>query len=447
MPLHEQIETSLREQIRAGRLPAGTRLPSTRGLASELEISRGVVTEAYGQLAAEGYLSISQGAPVRVAAAIRPQTPRPPARSLIDVYRYDMRPSVPDLAAFPRDSWLRSLRAALRLSPIDAIGYPDARGMPELREALADYLGRVRGAAAEPEHMIICTGFMQALSLTCRALASYGVQSVALEDPGPHVHRLIIENAGLSVVPIPVDAEGLIVGALIDSDATAVVLTPAHQFPTGAVLSARRRAELIEWAESEERLIIEDDYDGELRHDGAALGALQGLAPERVLYVGSASMRLAPALRLGWMLLPSWLAWQLSESKSIEDGGSETISQLALTDFIARGELDRHLRRMRLSYARKRKRLLEALATHLPAARQIGLSGGVYELVELGAEVDERAVLSAAAARGIGCDGLELHRYVAAGPPCLILGYGAIPEPAIERAVRLLADVLAQAGG
>jgi GntR family transcriptional regulator/MocR family aminotransferase len=311
LPLHEQIERSLREQIRTGRLAAGSALPSTRGLAGELGVSRGVVSEAYGQLAAEGYLTMSQGAPVRVAAAVRAAPARPQATSLAQSFAYDFRPGLPDLAGFPREAWLRSLRSALRDSPLDALGYPDPRGAPELREALAGYLGRVRGADAEPEHVIVCTGFMQGLSLLCRALRAHGVERVAVEEPGWHTHRLIVEQSGLQVVVVPVDERGLRIDLLADSDAAAVIVTPAHQFPTGVVLAPERRVELIEWAE-EERLVVEDDYDSEYRYDRVAVGALQGLAPEHVAYVGSASKRLAPGMRLGWMLAPSWLTWELS---------------------------------------------------------------------------------------------------------------------------------------
>ena len=337
LPLHEQIERSLREQIRSGRLSADTCLPSTRGLAKELGVSRSTVTEAYGQLAAEGYLMTRQGAPVKVAKAVRAAASRAPARSLLASFPYHFHSGLPDLTGFPREAWLRSLRSALRDSPLDSLGYGDPRGTPVLREALAGYLGRVRGADADPENILVCTGFMQGFSLLCRALRSRGVEQVALEDPGWHIHRLIVEQAGLRVLPIPVDAGGLCVEALTETDASAVLVTPAHQFPTGAVLAPERRASLIEWA-GDERLIIEDDYDSEYRYDRVAVGALQGLAPEQVTYIGSTSKRLAPGMRLGWMLLPSWLTWELTAGKSIEDGGSEIVGQLALSDFIARGE-------------------------------------------------------------------------------------------------------------
>jgi GntR family transcriptional regulator / MocR family aminotransferase len=446
LPLHEQLERSLRENIRRGRLPGGARLLSTRALAAELGVSRGVVTEAYGQLAAEGYLESRQGAAVRVARAVRAPVPRAPARSLLPTYPYHFHPGLPDLAGFPREAWLRSLRAALRESPLGALGYGDPRGVPALREALADYLGRVRGAAADPEHMLLCTGFMQGFSLVCRWLHAQGLERIAVEDPGWQVHRLIAEQAGLQTLPVPVDEEGLCVDALAAGGAKAVLVTPAHQFPTGGVLSRERRTALIEWAEDEEGLIVEDDYDSEFRYDRVAVGALQGLAPERVLYIGSASKRLAPGMRLGWMLLPSWLAWQLISAKAIEDGGSEVVGQLALSDFIARGELDRHVRRMRLRYSQRRDCLLGALAQWLPEGRLGGDAAGLYELVLLPAGVDEAALLAAAAERGVGMEGLAWHRFAHGGPPGAVLGYGNLSEPAIEQGVRLIAQSLAAVG-
>lgn len=446
-PLHEQIEVSLREQIRAGRLAADSPLPSTRGLARELGVSRGVVTEAYGQLAAEGYLTMRQGAPVRVTSAVRAAPQRPAATSLAQSYAYDLRPGLPDLAGFPREAWLRSLRAALRRSPLDSLGYPDPRGAPTLREALASYVGRVRGADAEPEHVVVCTGFMQALSLLCRALRAQGVERIAVEEPGWHAHRLIVEQAGLEVVAVPVDEYGLRVDALADSGAAAVVVTPAHQFPTGVVLAPERRAALIEWAEDEQRLIVEDDYDSEYRYDRVAVGALQGLAPEHVAYVGSASKRLAPGMRLGWMLAPSWLAWELSAGKSIEDGGSEVLGQLALADFIASGELDRHIRRTRLRYERRREVLLSALVRWLPYAAPSRAGAGLFELVQLPDDISEPALVRAAAERGVGVEGLSLHCYAPASSPAVLLGYAGMAEPSIEQGVRLLGEAYAELRG
>ncbi|HXB64562.1 MAG TPA: PLP-dependent aminotransferase family protein [Solirubrobacteraceae bacterium] len=450
LSLGEQLVGGIREAIRTGRLAPGAALPSTRGLAAELGVSRGVVGEAYGQLAAEGYLSTRRGAPARVSAAVRAATQRAPARSLLERFPYHFHPGLPDLAGFPREQWLRSLRAGLRESPLDALGYGDPRGLPELREALTDYLARVRGAAADTEQMTICTGFMQGFALACTVLHGLGVEAIAHEDPGWHQHRLIAEQTGLQVVPIPVDAQGLRVDELIASDAAVVVVTPAHQFPTGAVLSSARRAALVEWAESGDRLIVEDDYDSEYRYDRVAVGALQGLAPEQVLYVGSASKRLTPGMRLGWMLVPSWLTWQLATAKAVHDGGSETLGQLALRDFIVRGELDRHVRRMRALYQRRREALLEALALHLPGARVNGPThpaAGLFELVQLPTGADEPALLKAAAARGVGVEGLSLHSFTAGGPPGLVLGFGNLSEPAIAQGVRLLGEAYAEVAG
>jgi len=442
LPLHEQLERGLRESIRRGRLAGGTALPSTRGLASELGISRGVVTEAYSQLSAEGYLETRQGAPVRVARAVRAAVPRAHAHSLLPSFPYHFHPGLPDLAGFPRDRWLRSLRAAWRETPLQAVGYGDPRGAPELREALTDYLARVRGAAPDPETMIVCTGFIQGFSLLCRWLARQGIEEIAVEDPGWQIHRLIAEQAGLSSLPVPVDGEGIEVEALARSGAQAVLVTPSHQFPTGCVLSPERRTALVEWAEQGERLIVEDDYDAEFRYDRVAVGALQGLAPERVLHIGSASKRLVPAMRLGWMLVPSWLAWPLVTAKAIDDGGSETTGQLALRDFLARGELDRHVRRMRHRYQSRREALLESLERWLPEARPTGAGAGLYELVMLEGDVSEAKLLARAETLGVGVEGLSWHRCVHGGPPGVVLGFGNLAEPTIERGVRLLAEAL-----
>jgi GntR family transcriptional regulator / MocR family aminotransferase len=435
-PLYAQLERILRDAIRDGRLEAGIRLPSSRRLASELGLSRGVVTSAYAQLVAEGYLETRQGAPVRVAQGLRVRPSRRSAPPLVTRFAYDFSPGLPDLAGFPRDRWLRSLRAAWRETPLDAVGYGDPRGAPELREALADYLARVRGAAPDPEHMLICAGFRQGLSITSRWLRAGGVERVALEEPGWHAQRLIVEEAGLELIPIRVDAQGLDVAALNASDADAVIVTPAHQFPTGAVLSPRRRAALIAWADRTDGLIIEDDYDSELMP--TRVGSLQGLAPDRVLYIGSASKRLTPGMRLGWLLPPSWLSWGLISAKAIEDAGSEVTGQLALADFIARGELERHLRRMRLRYARRRAALTAALARELPRWRPQPASGGLHLIASLPPTMDEPTLVAAAARRGVGIEGLSLHSYTGETAPGLVLGHGALSEPAISRGVQLL---------
>jgi GntR family transcriptional regulator/MocR family aminotransferase len=370
---------------------------------------------------------------VRVSSAIQTTAARPEARPLTRAFAYDLRPGIPDLAGFPRDRWQRSVAAAWKRMPAGALGELDPRGTPELRDALASYLDRVRGTAADPELLLVSSGFAQALSLTCRSLRAFGVERVAVEDPGWHNHRLIVEQAGLNAVPVPVDRDGLDVDALTSTHAAAVVVTPAHQFPTGAVLARERRTALLDWAEHHDRLIIEDDYDAELRYDGIAVGALQGLAPERVLYIGSASKRLAPALRLAWMLLPTWLTWPLVSAKSVEDGGTEILGQLTLADFVARGELDRHLRRMRQRYEARRRTLRAAVHEHLPMAQTGDDAAGLHA----------PSLVAAAAQHGVGLEGLAWHRHGSGGTAGVLAGFASLAEPALEQAVRRLADAAA----
>jgi GntR family transcriptional regulator/MocR family aminotransferase len=301
----------------------------------------------------------------------------------------------------------------------------------------------VRGAAADPEHTLVCSGFVHAFALVCRVLRLRGAERVAMEDPGWMFHRLIIERSGLEPVPIPVDALGLRVDVLAKAAADAVVVTPAHQYPTGAVLGPERRGALLEWAERNETVIVEDDFDAEYRYGVNAVGALQGLAPERVVYAGSASKRLAPGLRLGWLLTPPSLAQDLTLEKALDDAGSNVVDQLALADFITRGELDRHLRRMRQHYRARRDTLLEALERRLPDARVEGIAAGLYALVLLPPGVDESALIASAAERDVGMEGLSWHRFRPAGPPGLLLGYANLPQPSIDNGIHRIAEAAA----
>jgi GntR family transcriptional regulator/MocR family aminotransferase len=434
--LHEQLEQALRDQVRTGRLAPGARLPSSRALAIELGVSRGVVLEAYAQLTAEGYLASSQGAPTRVAPMPSGERERPPiaASSLLAHKRHDFDPGLPDLLAFPRADWVRSLRAAARDAPFESLGYGDPRGEPRLRNALMTYLGRVRGAAPEPEHTIVCGGFSQGFAVLCRALRVRGVERIAVEAPGYGPHRLIAESAGLEPVPIGVDEHGLVVDELVACGCQVVVVTPAHQFPTGSVLSSDRRAALLEWAEDEDGLVIEDDYDSELRYDRDAVGALQGLAPERIAHIGSVSKRLAPALRLGWVLSPSWLSGALTYEKAVADGGTQALEQLALAEMIERGDLDRHLRRMRLRYRLRRELLVRAIEQALPGARVGGIAAGLFVPVSLPA-FDERAI----AAAGVGVHAIDGGTD---GSTILALGFANLSERAIADGIAALAGAL-----
>ncbi|MEA2471324.1 MAG: GntR family transcriptional regulator / MocR family aminotransferase [Thermoleophilaceae bacterium] len=436
-PLRAQIERELRDAVRSGRLRAGTTLPSTRALARRLGVSRGVVVEAYAQLVAEGYLSVSQGAPTRVAAVASMQRDRSAAPPAPPPPRYDLRPSVPDLSAFPRRAWLSAERRALAALPHAALDYPDMRGAPELRGALAAYLGRARGLVAAPERIVITTGTLQSVGLIARVLASRGSRRIAMEQPGFHIHRALLRRSGITTVPVPVDDRGLVVERLERTGCRAVLVTPAHQMPLGAVMAPERRAALLDWAERHDALVIEDDYDGEYRYDREPVGALQGLAPERVAYLGSASKVLAPALRIGWVVLPSGLERDLAEEKGWADAGSPLLGQLALADLIERGELDRHLRRVRASYRRRRDLLVAGLREQFPGVRVLGVAAGLHVAVQPRELVDERALVARAAERGVA---MFAFRDRSHDPPAstLLLGYANVPEPSIEPALREL---------
>ena len=296
-PLHAQIEQALREAARTGRLPAGTPLPSSRTLARDLGVSRGVVVEAYEQLAAEGYVEPRAGSRTVIASGLQPPPPRLP-QPIGDRPRFDFRPGLPDLAQFPRKEWGRAVRSVVGKLRPEQLGYGDPLGTEELRSALADYLGRVRGARCDPQRILVCTGVAQALFLVARALSGLGIRSIAVEDPSNPEQRRILAAGGLGSCGVPVDSGGLDVEALERTDLRAVVVSPAHQYPTGSVLAADRRRALLAWAERRSGFVVEDDYDAEYRYDRAPVGALQGLAPARVVYTGSASKILAPALRL-----------------------------------------------------------------------------------------------------------------------------------------------------
>jgi GntR family transcriptional regulator/MocR family aminotransferase len=432
--------------VRDERLLPGSALPSSRGLARELGVSRGVVVEAYSQLVAEGYLVARPGGATRVALAASPGAATLPPPAAERAPRFDFRPGGPDVSLFPRDVWLASLRRALRSAPDVRLDYGDPRGAPELRSALASYLGRVRGAACDPERVIVTSGMAQGMALVGRTLVARGGGRIAVEDPSSAQGRAQLASTGLEVVPVAIDDEGLRV-ELLDAlePLDALMVTPAHQFPLGVVLSPARRARLAEWTARTDALVLEDDYDSEYRYDRAPVGALQGLAPERVVYAGSVSKTLAPGLRLGWMVAPERIASDLVAAKERDDLGTPVVEQLALADFLERGELDRHLRRTRGIYRRRRDSLVAALARHLPDWEPAGIAAGLHLVARLPAGSDEAAALAAARERGIGLYGLSEHSFLP-GPPALLLGYGRIAEPAIDAGVAELAEGYAAAG-
>jgi GntR family transcriptional regulator / MocR family aminotransferase len=464
-PLGAQLEASLREAIRGGRLRTGERLPSSRELARALGVSRGMVQDCYGQLLAEGYLTSRTGSATRVAgisgqhagdqpvaspAVVSPSAPPPGRHPSEPPLIADFQPGVPDLSSFPRTDWAWAIKQACTQAASADLGYGDPHGSVVLREVLAGYLRRVRAAAADPARMIISTGFAQGINLVLRALARQGgMTCVAFEDPGygsaqaDETVRAALAM-GIHVTYVPVDEQGLVVGQLAASGAQAVVVTPAHQSPTGVVLSPPRRRALTDWARRSGGYVIEDDYDSEFRYDKEPVGALQGLAPDQVFLLGTASKALAPAVRLGWVHAPSPLASAVAAEKEMSDRGSCTLDQLALATLLTTGRYDRHLRRMRTVYAARRAVLTDAFARHAPGVQLTGLAAGFHAVAHLPPGADETAVIAAARERRVGLHGVGGYRGNpdTAAPPALVMGFGNVRERAIEPAIAAVADLL-----
>lgn len=436
------LEAALRDAVQTGRLRPGTPLPSSRSLAVDLGIARNTVADVYGQLVAEGWLTALQGSGTRVAdRVVAIETAAAPAAPAAAGLRHDLRPGRPDVSSFPATEWLAAARRALGSAPYEALGYSDPRGRPELHHALVDYLSRARGVRVTPDRIVVCSGFTQGLGLLCRVLRARGAATLAVEAYGQPTHRAVAAGCGLDLKPIEVDAQGAAVGELGDADA--VLLTPAHQFPLGVALAPRRRSQVVEWAAETGGLVIEDDYDGEFRYDRQPVGAMQALAPDHVVHAGTASKSLAPGLRLGWLVLPPRLVDDVVAAKKLADWHSSVLDQLTLADFIATGGYDRHVRRSRLAYRRRRDRLVAALGREVPHVRIAGIAAGLHALLELPAGRSEDDVVALAARRALAIDGLGSYD-AAQGRhrPALVVGYGAPPEHAFTGAVARLCAVL-----
>jgi GntR family transcriptional regulator / MocR family aminotransferase len=442
-PLHSQLERELREAIRNGRLRGGERLPSSRALAAELGLSRGLVLDSYRQLQAEGYLTARTGSATRVASPAQPPLRPAPKAKPAERLAIDFLPGVPDLTSFPRRDWAWAVRESCRRAAAPELGYGDPRGSRRLREVLASYLRRVRAAAAEPEQIVVSSGYAQGLNLILRTLARTGIRRVAIEDPGDLSNGAVSRRTGLEVIPIPVDQEGIVTEELAATDARAVVLTPAHQSPTGVVLAPERRLALLAWAAERKATIIEDDYDAEFRYGSEPIGSLHGLDPERVVLMGTVSKSLAPTLRLGWLVCPPALVETVAEEKLLADRGSPGLDQLALAALLESGRYDRHLRRMRSVYADRRDVLVRALADHCPDVEVHGLAAGFHAVARLPERLDEDAVVAAARARSIGLHGMsEFRSHRSTCPPELVLGFGNLTTDAIERGIREIRDLI-----
>lgn len=441
------LQQAVRDAIRTGRLQPGDPLPSTRGLAADLGVARGTVVEAYEQLAAEGWLVARHGLGTRVADL--PAAPLPPAEPLaVPAPRHDLRPGHADPSSFPRQRWATVMRRVLAEAPDEAFGYADPRGRPELRAALAGYLGRARGVRANAASLQVCAGAGHALGIAFRALAAHGARLLAVEDPSSPRMREIAAGVGLDVVALPCDGSGARAGVLAGLGADAVVVTPAHQYPLGVTLSPQRRGELLAWASGTGGIIVEDDYDGELRYDRQPVGALQALDPGRVVYVGTTSKSLAAGLRVGWLVGPPDLAGPVADTVRIINAWPSSLEQLALARFIETGMFDRHIRRMRGIYRKRRDLLVATLAQRAPQLQVTGIAAGGHALVRLApGGPGEHELVAKAALAGLAVDGLSGYRASGVpthGPeqPALVIGYGTPAGRSYRAAVAALGGFL-----
>lgn len=449
--LRSGLMDALREAVRGGRLTPGTRLPSSRTLAADLGIARNTVADAYAELVAEGWLTARQGSGTRVAqrAAARPDRGRVHRLPTRRKPTYSLMAGSPDLARFPRAEWLKAARRALAAAPHEAFGFGDPRGRVELRTVLADYLARSRGVYASPERIVVCSGFVHGLMLMGQVLRARRARQVAVEAYGLDFHWKLLTDAGLRTTPLSIDEQGTRADELgNDRGVGAVLMTPAHQFPIGLPLLPDRRAAAVDWARATGGLILEDDYDGEFRYDRQPVGALQGLDPDRVVYMGTASKSLAPGLRLGWMVLPESLVGSVAEAKGHGDSCG-VLDQLTLAEFIDSGAYDRHVRGMRLHYRRRRDELVAALAEHAPDIGVTGLAAGLHVVLSLPPGVDERRVVQAAAWQGLAIQGLGAFRHPDANAAewnGLVVGYGTPSDSAWPGTLDALLRVLAAVG-
>jgi GntR family transcriptional regulator/MocR family aminotransferase len=457
------LAEQLRVAISDGRLPVGSRLPASRVLAAELQVSRGVVTEAYQRLTEDGHVEGRGRAGTVVVAAPLPPPPSPQAPALApgtppgrferdpapEIFermrhaaaRIDLTPGVPDLAAFPRAAWLRAERGVLGELAPSAFGYGDPRGAPALRLAVTQWLARSRGVRAHPDEVLVVAGFAQVLALLANVLRRHGIDEVAVEDPGSLGVRQQLRSWQVRTPPVPVDERGLRVDALRASGAPAVVLTPAHQFPTGVVLDGERRRELLRWADSG-GLVIEDDYDAEHRYDRPPVPALRSMLGDQVCYAGSVSKLLAPALRVGWLLPPPRYRDALVDAKRNTDLGNAVLPQLVLARLIETGDLERHLRLLRRRHRSRRDAMIAAIAAHIPAATVHGAAAGLHLMITLPEGVDDLDLAAAALAEGVKVHPLSWHRRQP-GPPGLVLGYAARTATEIAESVAVLGRLLA----
>ncbi|MEJ3658872.1 PLP-dependent aminotransferase family protein [Actinomycetes bacterium KLBMP 9759] len=446
-PLHERLTAALREAIRARRIASGDLLPPSRSLAADLGCSRWAVTEAFGQLIAEGYLEARTGSgtrvrwsgddgPVRERAAAPAHDADPP--------RFDLAPGLPDLRAFPRRAWANAVQSQVGAVAFTELGHPSPEGHPRLRELLAAYLRRSRQAVATAQNVTLCSSVTDSLRRLCRALAAEGITAIGCEEPGWTRLRAVIRSAGLEAVPVRTDEHGLRTQDLLEHPGLrAVLVTPAHQFPSGTVLAPERRAALLRWAREVDGVVLEDDYDAEFRYDRRPIGTLQGMDPARVVLLKSLSKTLSPALGIGWIVTPQRWTAHLRASPGT---APPVLDQLAFAGMLQAGDYDRHLRRLRQRYQRRRDALVAEIHRVLPDLRISGIAAGLHLVLHLPEDVDGADVITAATASSLRL--ADLRGYHATDPSAngLVLGYGNLADPAVVDAVDVLRDALRSAG-
>ncbi len=433
------LAEQLRSAIAEGTLQPGNRLPASRMLAGDLSLARGTVVEAYRRLTEEGLLVTNRGGGTevaRLAAAHAPDITHA-ADAASRTALLDISAGVPDLSAFPRAAWLRAERRVLATATAAELGYADPQGVPQLRAALARWLARSRGVTATPDQIIVTAGVTGALGLLAQVLRDEGIADWAIEDPSAEGNRRILGYWLDALHPIAVDADGLDVAALARIDTRAALVTPAHQFPTGVVLSPPRRRALIAWAEQADGFVVEDDYDSEYRYDRAPVRAMHATAPDRIIHVSSLSKVLAPALRLGWMIAPGRLHDQLVRKRWATDLGSPALPQLALAELIETGVLERQLRSLRIRHRERRDAAVTAIHRYLPGCRVEGIAAGLHLLVRLPGHLDDAALAAQAEDAGIAVQPLSALRFVP-GPPGLVVGYGPHSAARLEDAIKTL---------
>ncbi|MEV7419310.1 PLP-dependent aminotransferase family protein [Streptomyces sp. NPDC089919] len=446
-PRRAALAEALRAAVRDGRLPPGVRLPPYRSLAADLGLARNTVADAYAELVAEGWLTARQGSGTRVAeraAAPAPGRRPKPGPAVPAGPLHALQQGQPDAGSFPRTAWLAATRKALLAAPNDAFGPGHGQGRPELRAALAEYLGRARGVRTDPSRIVVCAGFGHGMRLLYEGRVLRG--PLGVEEYGLPYHLDVLHAAKVTTVPLPIDERGARTDDLRELPAVReVLLTPAHQFPTGGPLHPDRRSAAVDWARGAPgRLVLEDDYDGEFRYDRQPVGALQGLDPDRVVYLGSVSKSLSPGLRLGWMVLPEELVEPVLAVKGRRELWVSVPDQLSLAEFITGGGYDRHLRKMRQRYRARRDQLTAVLAEHAPHIGITGVAAGLHAVLRLPPGT-ERSALKAAAWHGVGLDGLSFFRHPAATAPSadgLVIGYATPPDSAYPAALSALTRIL-----